>query len=45
MEHAHNYEKQTILVVIITALTMVVEVIFGLSTKSMYYKSDCPKIF
>jgi len=36
----HNHEKQTMLVVIITALTMVVEIIFGLSTKSMALLAD-----
>jgi cation diffusion facilitator family transporter len=40
MEHSHNHEKQTMLVVIITAITMVVEVIFGLSTKSMALLAD-----
>lgn len=39
-EHNHNHEKQTMLVVIITALTMVVEIIFGLSTKSMALLAD-----
>lgn len=39
-EHKHNHEKQTMLVVIITALTMVVEIIFGLSTKSMALLAD-----
>ncbi|MBK8806543.1 MAG: cation transporter [Bacteroidales bacterium] len=38
--HTHNHEKQTMLVVIITALTMVVEIIFGLSTKSMALLAD-----
>ena len=39
-ENSHNHEKQTMLVVIITALTMVVEIIFGLSTKSMALLAD-----
>ena len=39
-EHNHNHEKQTLLVVIITAITMVVEIIFGLSTKSMALLAD-----
>ncbi len=39
-EHTHNHEKQTLLVVIITAITMVAEIIFGLSTKSMALLAD-----
>ncbi|PKP47041.1 MAG: cation transporter [Bacteroidetes bacterium HGW-Bacteroidetes-1] len=39
-EHTHTHEKQTMLVVIITAITMVVEIIFGLSTKSMALLAD-----
>lgn len=35
-----NHEKQTMVVVIITAITMVVEIIFGLSTKSMALLAD-----
>lgn len=40
MEHSHNHEKKTLLVVAITAITMVVEIIFGLSTKSMALLAD-----
>lgn len=36
----HNHEKQTRLVVIIAAITMVVEIIFGLSTNSMALLAD-----
>lgn len=36
----HNHEKQTLLVVIITAITMVAEIIFGLTTKSMALLAD-----
>lgn len=39
-EHNHNHEKQTMWVVVITAITMVVEIIFGLSTKSMALLAD-----
>lgn len=38
--HVHHHEKQAMWVVIITALTMVVEIIFGLSTKSMALLAD-----
>lgn len=37
---AHNHEKQTMWVVLITALTMVVEIIFGINTKSMALLAD-----
>lgn len=36
----HNHEKQTMVVVIITSFTMIVEIIFGLSTKSMALLAD-----
>jgi cation diffusion facilitator family transporter len=39
-EHSHNHERQTMWVVIITAITMVVEIIFGLSTNSMALLAD-----
>lgn len=39
-DHTHSHEKQTMLVVIITAITMVAEIIFGLSTKSMALLAD-----
>lgn len=39
-EQNHKHEKQSMLVVIITAVTMVVEIIFGLSTKSMALLAD-----
>ena len=40
MNHTHNHEKKTLWVVAITAATMVVEIIFGLSTKSMALLAD-----
>lgn len=39
-EHRHSHEKQTMWVVIITTITMVVEIIFGISTKSMALLAD-----
>lgn len=36
----HNHEKKTMWVVMLTALTMVVEIVFGLSTKSMALLAD-----
>jgi len=39
-EHKHVNESKTLLVVIITAITMLVEVIFGLTTKSMALLAD-----
>jgi len=39
MDHS-NHERKTMWVVILTALTMVVEIIFGLSTKSMALLAD-----
>jgi cation diffusion facilitator family transporter len=39
-EHSHNHERKTMWVALITALTMVVEIIFGLSTKSMALLAD-----
>jgi cobalt-zinc-cadmium efflux system protein len=36
----HNHERKTMLVVLLTALTMVVEIYFGLSTKSMALLAD-----
>ena len=38
--HQHNHEKKTLWVVILTAATMVVEIIFGLSTRSMALLAD-----
>ncbi len=39
-EHTHKHERKTLWVVILTAITMVVEIIFGLSTKSMVLLAD-----
>jgi cation diffusion facilitator family transporter len=39
-EHTHNHEQRTKYVVFITAITMVVEIIFGLSTHSMALLAD-----
>ncbi len=39
-ENAFNREKRTLWVVLITAITMVVEIAFGLSTKSMALLAD-----
>jgi len=39
-EHSHNHEKQTSWVVLITAITMVVEIFYGLLTKSMALLAD-----
>lgn len=39
-EHSTNFEKRTMWVVLITAVTMVVEIAFGLSTKSMALLAD-----
>jgi cation diffusion facilitator family transporter len=36
----HNYENKTMWVVLLTAVTMVVEIIFGLTTKSMALLAD-----
>ncbi len=36
----HQYEKKTLWVVLLTAVTMVVEIIFGLTTKSMALLAD-----
>lgn len=38
--HHHDHEKRTMWVVIITAICMVVEILFGLSTKSMALLAD-----
>ena len=40
MSNNHKYEKRTMWVVILTAVTMVVEIIFGLTTKSMALLAD-----
>ncbi len=41
MDQLHQkYERKTVLVVILTAVTMVIEIIFGLSTKSMALLAD-----
>ncbi|MBZ4675952.1 MAG: cation transporter [Anaerophaga sp.] len=39
-EFKHNYENKTMWVVLLTAVTMVVEIIFGLTTKSMALLAD-----
>ena len=39
-EHKHSHEKKTLWVVLLTAVTMVVEIIFGLTTKSMALLAD-----
>jgi cation diffusion facilitator family transporter len=39
-EHLHDFQKKTGWVVILTALTMVVEIYFGLSTNSMALLAD-----
>ncbi len=40
MSHSHKHEKRTMWVVILTAVTMVVEIIFGITTKSMALLAD-----
>jgi cobalt-zinc-cadmium efflux system protein len=40
MEQTLNREKKTLWVVVITAITMVIEIIFGLTTKSMALLAD-----
>ena len=39
-EHKHTHENKTMWVVLLTAVTMVVEIIFGLTTKSMALLAD-----
>lgn len=39
-EYKHSYERKTMWVVLLTAVTMVVEIVFGLSTKSMALLAD-----
>lgn len=39
-EHHHNFEKKTLWVVFLTAVTMVVEIIYGISTRSMALLAD-----
>lgn len=39
-EHKHKHEKKTLWVVLLTAVTMVVEIIFGLITNSMALLAD-----
>ncbi len=39
-EHKHTHEEKTLWVVLLTAVTMVVEIIFGLTTKSMALLAD-----
>jgi cation diffusion facilitator family transporter len=39
-QHSHNYERRTKYVVFLTAITMVVEIIFGLTTHSMALLAD-----
>lgn len=36
----HNYEKKTLWVVVLTAVTMVVEIFFGITTRSMALLAD-----
>lgn len=38
--HTHKHERKTLWVVLLTAVTMVVEIVFGLSTKSMALLAD-----
>jgi cation diffusion facilitator family transporter len=38
--HSHNYEQKTKYVVILTAITMVVEIVYGLTTHSMALLAD-----
>ncbi len=38
--HHHKHEKKTLWVVLLTAITMVVEIIFGISTRSMALLAD-----
>ena len=38
--HKHEHENSTMLVVILTAITMAVEIVFGLTTKSMALLAD-----
>jgi len=38
--YSHNHEQRTMYVVILTAITMVVEIIFGLTTNSMALLAD-----
>lgn len=40
MSMNHNHEKKTMWVVVLTAITMVVEIVFGLTTKSMALLAD-----
>lgn len=39
-DHSHNHERKTSWVVLITAITMVVEILFGIWTKSMALLAD-----
>lgn len=39
-KHEHEFENKTMMVVILTAATMVIEIIFGLTTKSMALLAD-----
>jgi cation diffusion facilitator family transporter len=39
-KHHHNHERRTLLVVLLTALTMVVEIIFGITSGSMALLAD-----
>lgn len=38
--HHHNHEKKTLWVVVLTAVTMVVEIFFGITTRSMALLAD-----
>lgn len=38
--HIHKFEKKTLMVVILTAITMIVEITFGLTTRSMALLAD-----
>ncbi len=39
-DHLHQHEKRTMWVVLVTAITMVVEIFFGITTKSMALLAD-----
>ena len=38
--HHHNHERKTMMVVMLTSITMLVEIIFGISSKSMALLAD-----
>lgn len=39
-EHLHNHEQKTMWVVLVTAITMMVEIFFGITTRSMALLAD-----